>query len=260
MKDNKVNSNNIILGLDVSTQCIGVCLLEDDGSEYGKIIELTHINPKIPSKTNENEKLYLKKRIFEEFIRKYQNIGISEVIIEEPLMRSTNVYTVSTLLRFNGMVSDCVYNILGIAPEYISSYDARKYAFPELMSIRKYDKNGKQYIYSKIISEIKKCSLVLFGGYPWMIDKKIVIQGKVSEKFPDIEWLYDKKGELKKENFDACDSYVCVLAWINKKRYGELEFSTEILNETVSDNGSKEIEYLVKYWGKEETRKTYLLT
>ena len=28
--------SNIILGLDVSTQTIGVCLLEDDGSEFGK--------------------------------------------------------------------------------------------------------------------------------------------------------------------------------------------------------------------------------
>jgi hypothetical protein len=42
------NNSKISLGLDVSTQCIGVCLLLDDGSDYGKIIELTHINPKIP--------------------------------------------------------------------------------------------------------------------------------------------------------------------------------------------------------------------
>ena len=45
-----INGNKVIMGLDVSTKCIGVTLLLDDGSDYGKIIELTHVNPKIPSK------------------------------------------------------------------------------------------------------------------------------------------------------------------------------------------------------------------
>lgn len=252
------NKNDIILGLDISTQCIGFCLLEDDGSEYGKIIELTHINPKIPSKTNENEKLFLKKKIFEEFIIKYKDLGIKIVVIESPLLRSNNVNTVSTLLRFNGMVSDCVYNVLGIVPQYISSYDAREYSFPELMSIRKYGKNEKQYEFSKIYKEIKDCKLVLFGGYPWTIDKKTVIQGKVSEIFPDIEWLYNKKGELKKENFDACDAYVAVLGFLNKQRFGKLEFSSEIIGESNDGNGTREISYNIRYWNKKEVRKTYI--
>lgn len=252
------NKNDIILGLDISTQCIGFCLLEDDGSEYGKIIELTHINPKIPSKTNENEKLFLKKKIFEEFIIKYKDLGIKIVVIESPLLRSNNVNTVSTLLRFNGMVSDCVYNVLGIVPQYISSYDAREYSFPELMSIRKYGKDEKQYEFSKIHKEIKDCKLVLFGGYPWTIDKKTVIQGKVSEIFPDIDWLYNKKGELKKENFDACDAYVAVLGFLNKQRFGKLEFSSEIIGESNDGNGTREISYNIRYWNKKEVRKTYI--
>lgn len=252
------NNNNIILGLDVSTQCIGICILIDDGSEYGKIVELTHINPKVPAKIKGIEQLFLKKKIFEEFLVKYKDFGIDDVIIEEPLLRSNNVLTVSTLLRFNGMVSDCVYNILGIVPQYISSYNAREYSFPELMSIRKYGKDEKQYEFSKIYKEIKDCKLVLFGGYPWTIDKKTVIQGKVAEIFPDIEWLYDKKGELKKENFDACDAYVAVLGWLNNKRNGELEFKSEIVGETNDRNGNIEIIYNVKYWNKIVERKTFV--
>lgn len=251
-------NSSLVLGLDVSTKCIGVCLMEDDGSDYGKIIELTHINPIIPSNTSENEKLYLKKKVFQEFVEKYKDFNITHVIIEEPLMRSTNVYTVSTLLRFNGMISDCVYNTLGVAPEYVSSYDARKYAFPELMSVRKYDKNGKPYIKSKIISEIKNGSLVLFGSYPWSIDKKLIIQDLVSDIFPDINWIYDKNGELKKENYDACDSYVCVLAYLHKKRYGELKFTTKIVNESNDESGKTSIEYELKYWDKELHRTVYL--
>lgn len=252
------NSNNIILGLDISTTTIGVCLLEDDGSEYGKILELTHINPKPPKKTKNEEKIYIKKRIFKEFIQKYKELNISNVIIEEPLMRSNNVLTVSTLLRFNGMLSDCIYEELGVVPQYISSYDARKYSFPELMAIRKYGKDEHQYPLSKIEKEIKDCKLVLFGGYPWMIDKKVIMQGKVSEMFPNIEWIYDKKGELKKENFDACDSYICLLGWLNKNRYGELNFSSEIIGQSNDGNGTVEIDYIVKYWDKKETRKTYV--
>ena len=143
------NGNKIAMGLDVSTSTIGVCIVLDDGSDYGKILELTHISPKIPSKIKGIESLFIKKKIFEEFIVKFKDFGIDEVVIEEPLLRSNNVNTVGTLLRFNGMISDCVYNILGIVPHYISSYDARKYSFPTLMSIRKYGKDEKQYDYKK---------------------------------------------------------------------------------------------------------------
>ena len=252
------NNNRIILGLDISTQTIGICLLEDDGSQYGKILELTHINPKVSSKIKGIEQLFLKKRIFDEFLTQYKDFGIDEVIIEEPLLRSNNVNTVSTLLRFNGMVSESVYTILGVVPKYISSYDARKYSFPELMAIRKYGKDEKQYPYSKIHKEIKDCKLVLFGSYPWTIDKKIVMQGKVSELFPNIEWLYNKKGELKKENYDAVDSYVALLGWLNMERYGELNFTSEIRAESNYENGTIEILYNVKYWDKCDERRTYV--
>lgn len=245
--------NKIILGLDVSTTCIGCCLFLDDGSENGKIIALTHVVPKIPGKIKGIESLFLKKKIFnDEFLSEWKGRGIDEVIIEEPLLRSNNVETCGTLLRFNGMISDCVYTELGIVPEYISSYDARKYAFPSLMSIRKYNKTGEQYPYKKIMKEIQTGRLVLFGAYPWEIDKKAVMQGKVSELFPDIPWLYNKKGELKKENFDACDAYVACLGYVNKKRYGEPDFKITDIKE-VEDG----IEYKVNYWDRVEDRMTY---
>jgi hypothetical protein len=126
------------------------------------------------------------------------------------------------------------------------------------MAIRKYGKDEKQYEFSKIYKEIKDCKLVLFGSYPWTIDKKMVLQEKVAEIFPDIEWLYNKKGELKKENFDASDSYIAFLGFLNKKRYGELEFSSEIVGEANDGKGTREIDYIVRYWNKEELRKTYV--
>lgn len=241
------------MGLDISTTCIGVCVLEDDGSEYGKILELTHVNPKVSKKIKGIEVLFIKKKIFnDEFITKWKNIGIDKVVIESPLLRSNNVNTVGTLLQFNGMISECVYQELGIIPDYISSYDARKYSFPTFMSIRKFGKKGEQYPKNKIVSSVKKNQLVLFGAYPWDIEKKSLIQIKVSEIFPNIDWLYDKKEELKKENFDACDAYVACLGQLHKEKHGELEFKTSIIDIT-----DKYIEYYIEYWGVKEKRKSY---
>ena len=254
------NGNRIILGCDVSTQTIGITSLLDDGSDYGKIIELTHISPKISSKIKGVEQLFLKKKIFEEFISKFKGIGIDEAVLEEPLLRSNNVNTCGTLLRFNGMISDCIYNVLGVVPEYISSYDARKYSFPELMAIRKYGKDGKQYEYKKIMNEISNNKFVLFGSYSWEVDKKTVMQDKVAKLFPDIEWVYDKKGELKKENFDASDSYVACLGYLNHKKYGELDMKAENISSSASTDHeiSTKIEYDVTYWDKKEHRITYV--
>lgn len=246
------NGKKIAMGLDVSTSTIGVCIVLDDETDYGKILELTHISPKVSNKIKGVEQLLLKKKIFEDFIVKFKDFGIDEVVIEEPLLRSNNVNTVGTLLRFNGMISDCVYNILGIVPNYISSYDARKYSFPNLMSIRKFGKDEKQYDYNKILKEIQQCKMVLFGDYPWAIDKKTVIQGNVSEIFPDVPWIYNKKGELKKENFDATDAYVACLGFLNKQKYGDLNLKIKNIKEI-----DKGIEYDVLYWDKVIHRTTY---
>lgn len=208
-----MENKKVILGLDVSTATIGICLMLCDGEE-NKIAKLTHIAPKISSKISGIESLCLKKNIFEtEFLNQYKDYGITHVVIEEPLLGSNNINTVATLLRFNGMISDSVYRILNVVPEYISSYDSRKYAFPELMAVRKFDKKGEPYSDKKI----KKNNPVLFGDYPWDIDKKQVVLDKVSEKYPDIEWIYNKKSELKKENFDSSDSVCCVLGYLGLK-------------------------------------------
>lgn len=263
MKDNS-NNNNIIekevwLGLDISTTCIGCALIIDDGSKYGQLIELTHISPKVSNKIKGVESLFLKKQIFEnEFIEKYKHLPIKHVVIESPLLRSNNANTCSTLLMFNGMISECIYRAFNVVPDYISSYEAREYAFPELMAVRKFNKEDEQYQSKKILKDIKTGNFVLFGNYPWTIEKKGVIQGKVAEIFPQIEWLYDKHGELKKENFDSTDSYVALLGFLNKKRNGELSFTSEIIGESNDGKGTLSVIYNVRYWNREETRTTYI--
>lgn len=201
-----------ILALDVSTSTIGIALFEDLGNK-GKLKLLHHVSPKVkPQPENKMEELFKKVEIFEkEFLTNYADFGITKVIIEEPLLQSNNVYTIGTLLRFNGMISKSVYDTIGVVPEFISSYDARKYAFPELMEVRKFKKDGTPLPEK----QIAKNQPVLFGAYDFDVDKKYVLWEKVAELEPQVTWFYDKKNKLKKETFDTSDAYVCGIGYMN---------------------------------------------
>jgi hypothetical protein len=205
------NNPEFILSLDVSTSTIGICIFEDLGDK-GKLKLLHHVSPVVkPKPTNKMEELFKKVEIFQnEFLKNYADFGIKKVIIEEPLLQSNNVYTIASLLRFNGMISKSVFDTLGIVPDFISSYDARKYAFPDLMAVRTVKKDGTPLTEK----QIEKNQPVLFGAYPFDVDKKMIIFEKVCELEPQIIWLFDKHNKLKKENFDMSDSIACCLGYM----------------------------------------------
>ncbi len=205
--------SKLVLGLDVSTKTIGIALFEDkDGA--GNLKLLHHVTPKVkPEPESKMEELFQKARIFEsEFLNDYAGMGITRVIIEEPLLQSNNVNTVGVLLRFNGMIARSVYETLGVVPDFISSHDSRRYAFPELMAIRKTKKNGD----ARTEKDIAKSSPVLFGGHDFEVDKKMVIWELVADLVPQISWFYDKKNKLTKENFDMSDAFTCVRGYMRK--------------------------------------------
>lgn len=244
----------IILGLDISTACIGVCVVKDNGSDKPEILYLGHKTPKISRKIKGVEALFLRKQIFEdEFIKEIAtSYTITDVVIEEPLLSSNNVNTVATLLRFNGMISEAIYRIIGVVPNFISSYDARMFSFPELVSLRKYNKKGEEYPLKHVNDAIKKDNIVLFGAYPFDIDKKTVMMNMVNEMYKDnpIEWVLDKEGQLKKENYDACDSLICALAYININHHG---VDKPIIENVVREETKNDIKisYTTKIWDRE---------
>ena len=241
----------IILGLDISTACIGVCVVKDNGSDKPEILYLGHKTPKISRKIKGIEALFLRKQIFEdEFIKEIAtSYTITDVVIEEPLLSSNNVNTVATLLRFNGMISEAIYRIIGVVPNFISSYDARMFSFPELVSLRKYNKKGEEYPLKHVNDAIKKDNIVLFGAYPFDIDKKTVMMNMVNEMYKDspIEWVLDKEGQLKKENYDACDSLICALAYVNINHHGVDKPIIENVAKEEMNNEVK-ISYTTKIW------------
>lgn len=183
-----------VLGLDVSTKTIGWSLFDIQNKE---LLELTHVSPVPKPKVEDKiEELILKSNIFRQKLEGYAGMGIKYVVIEEPLLNSNNVYTVGTLMRFNTLVCKEVYDILGVVPQFISTYNSRKFAFPEL------------------VQENDKGKFVLFGGLPKTIDKKNVIWNLVAKQEPQITWMYTKNNTLKKENFDMTDAYACALGYM----------------------------------------------
>jgi len=196
MTKNLKNSPKV-LGLDVSTRTIGWALFDIQTKE---LLELTHVTP-VPKPKEENKikELLLKSDIFQTKLDQYKDLGIVKVIIEEPLLNSNNIYTIQTLMRFNTLITEKIYRILGVVPEYISTYNSRKNGFPHL--VQPNDK-GKH---------------VLFGGYPKDCDKKQIIWELVAKREPQITWHYTKNNTLKKENFDQSDAYCCVLGYMKQE-------------------------------------------
>ena len=109
-----------ILGLDISTSFVGMCLLENNTIKYIEAIDL-----------RKEENLFLKashmKRVLEDYKSKYI---INEIYVEQSLnafrpgLSSAQVLVL--LSKFNGIVSWLCYETFGIQPQYIGATTARK--------------------------------------------------------------------------------------------------------------------------------------
>lgn len=260
MEENKTYPS-LILGLDISTACIGISIIYDDGVNEPRVELISHVSPKIDKEIKGIEAIILRNQIFEEnFLNRMDEIlaeisaplkKITECVIEAPMIYASgksNAETVATLLELNGILSNSIYKTLGIVPTRISSYDARMRSFPELLAVRKFNKKGEVYPLKHIEKAIKDNNLTLFGAYPFDCDKKCVMMNVVSEKYPGIPWIYNKKGELRKENYDSCDALVCALAYSNEKKHGEIV--PEIINYEISEDGAT-VNYTMRVWEKD---------
>ena len=249
-----MDKKRIILGLDVSTSCLGTSIVSYDGEE-AKILYVHYVKMKSSKKYKGTNALFFKSQQFKDnFIQMLKDKGlinvITDIVIEEPLPGSQNVGTVNTLMKFNGMKKKKKKEVKGIMPQYISSYEERKYAFPDLMAIRKYNKKGEVYDIKKITSALKHSEVVLFGNYPWDCAKKNILWNKISDMYPDIKWTYDKNNELTVENFDASDSMICILGFINKEKYFNKEPSIINYNINKIENNIYDINYTMSFCDK----------
>ena len=111
----------MILGLDVSTSCTGWCVLTENGS----LVSMGTID--LSKKKSTYSKGDLVRSVFHNLLISHT---ISKVYVEENLQafRSgfSSAKTLSTLARFNGIVSFIAYEVFCVEPTHINVNAARK--------------------------------------------------------------------------------------------------------------------------------------
>ena len=171
----------MILGLDISTSITGVTVLDNDG----KVVfnEAWDFRNKKYFPTLFEKGFEIKELLYQ--LKK--DYDITSVYIEQSLQsfRSgfSSAKTLSTLSRFNGIVSWLCYEAYELKPEYIAATSARK-----------------------------KCGIKIPKG----VKAKQVVIKYVVDNVPDVLIEYTKHGNPKPQCFDMADSWVIARAgWLD---------------------------------------------
>lgn len=148
--------SKLIIGLDVSTSCTGVCVVDgniqpdDKGSN---ILLLDKIEFK-KCKTFWEKADVVESVLFDMLHR--QKIVPTVLALEEPLLGFqkglSSAATITTLMRFNGIVSYIGRKIFEIDPTYISSAHARKLCGIKMQRTSIAGMSGKEQVF-KYMSE-----------------------------------------------------------------------------------------------------------
>jgi hypothetical protein len=221
-----------ILSLDVSTSTLGISLFEDMGS-YGKLVILTHFEPKLnPEPDTQLERLKEKADLcVEKLFLDFGDYNIVRIVVEQPLLNSVTQKIAKLLEIFNEYLTTKLSKKMNLPIDFISVDDARRYALPELMG-----KNGK------MMSDFPK-KISNLGKNEW---SKFLIMYLVSQRYRGIKWLLNNALKVNKKNFDRADSVVACLGFMvksgiwaemGKKDYWEgADFSYERCVEIIEKN------------------------
>jgi hypothetical protein len=191
--------DRVFLSFDISTSCIGVSIFNED-------FELRSVKALKMTKTKDckEDPEIVKGDGFKKFVEELKIYEIIDIFVEEPLVKSNNVYTVNKLLKFNGICSYILRDILGIIPKFMSVDEVRRLFCPEMTE---YD--------------VKKDKTILkFKSRK--IDPKTYIFEKIAREYENISWILDKNGNFKTENYDITDSIA--LAKASFKKFYEKEY------------------------------------
>ena len=183
----------IILGLDVSTSCTGVCVVDstvapdDKGSHILLIDRIEFKGCKTLWDKADRVHQCLEKIHDIIVIGHRDHLTIERVVLEEPLMGfrpgMSSAQTITQLMRFNGIVSYIARNVFEQEPEYIGSAHARK-----LCGI--------------------KLQRTALGGP----QKEQVFAHMKSHDLKHIQWELKKNGKEVDWSRDATDAYVIARA------------------------------------------------
>jgi len=162
----------MILGLDISTSIVGVCVLNDDKIVHTEYIDMRKIGSFF-------EKAQKVETVLKE-IKKNHNIEY--VFIEQALMffrrGGSTAKTMSVLQRFNGIVSWQSYQIFNMEPNYVTPISARS-----------------------------KCGIKVMRGKK---AKEVVMEHFI--KSQEFEIVYTRFGNVQKYCYDIADAIVVARA------------------------------------------------
>ena len=167
----------MILGLDISTSITGYTILD----ENNKIIEIGHWDTK---NKNHFPSLFLKSAFIKEKLNEIaEQHAINNIFIEPALnmfmMGKSSSHTISTLTKFNGIISWLCYEKFGITPEYIPAISARK-----------------------------KCGITIKRG----TKAKEQVMAFLLDNEPDFRVEYTRTGKFKPHCYDEADSLIIAKA------------------------------------------------
>ena len=169
----------MILGLDISTSITGITLLDDNGE--------VKVMSAIDTRKYKNffQKAEAVKKVLTDLSNSYK---VEEIFIEQSLQsfRSgfSSAKTLSTLSRFNGIVSWMCYSLWNLEPQYLAATSARKL-----------------------------CGIKVPKGEK---AKPVVLQ-YVLDNEPTFVVEYTKHGNPKPDSFDRADSWVIAKAGFFQK-------------------------------------------
>ena len=169
----------MILGLDISTSITGITLLDKEG----EVVFISSVD------TRKNKNFFQKAEAVKSFLKDLsKKYSIEKIVIEQSLQsfRSgfSSAKTLSTLSRFNGVVSWMCYSLWGREPTYIAATSARKL-----------------------------CGIKVPKGEK---AKPVVLQF-VLDNEPKFMIEYTKHGNPKPNSFDKADSWVIAKAGFYQK-------------------------------------------
>lgn len=120
---------DVIVALDVSTSCTGICVLslEYDDSRRPLLLELSCMDFK-GCKTVWQKADFAMKSL--EVLGGRDDLNVVGFVLEEPLLGFTggksSASTITSLIRFNGILSYIGREVFGLDPVHISAAHARK--------------------------------------------------------------------------------------------------------------------------------------
>lgn len=148
--------NKLIVGLDVSTSVTGVCVINKDAptvNDGSHIFKIDRIEFKgADTLWKKADKVF---SALEEIKVAYPSSDW-RLVLEEPLLGfqkgMSSATTITTLMRFNGIVSYIGRNVFSVDPEYISAAHARKLCGIKMQRTSAAGMSGKEQVF-KYMSE-----------------------------------------------------------------------------------------------------------